>query len=49
MKQLKQIKNLEPKYGPALKLMGEIYMREKKYDRAVEHLKDAMSLDAKDP
>jgi hypothetical protein len=42
MKHLKRIKELNPNYGAALKLMGEIYLKEKKYDRAVQHLKEAL-------
>eukprot|EP00347_Sterkiella_histriomuscorum_P024543 403330746 len=44
VKCLRKIKQINPQYAAALRLMGEIYMREKKYERAVEHLKAALQI-----
>ncbi|CDW74858.1 tpr domain containing protein [Stylonychia lemnae] len=39
---LRRVKQINPQYGAALRLMGEIYLKEKKYDKAVEYLKEAL-------
>jgi Tfp pilus assembly protein PilF len=48
VKCLKKVRQLNPKYVAAIKLMGEIYLKEKKFDRAFLFLKEAMQLDPKD-
>jgi Tfp pilus assembly protein PilF len=48
VKYLKKIRQLDPTYVAAIKLMGEIFMKEKKFDRAVQFLKEALSLNEKD-
>jgi tetratricopeptide (TPR) repeat protein len=44
VKSLKRIRQINPKYVAAIRLMGEIYMKEKKFDRAVMYLKEALAL-----
>lgn len=39
---------MNPTYVAAIKLIGEIYMKEKKFDRAIQFLKEALSLNEKD-
>jgi Tfp pilus assembly protein PilF len=46
VKNLKKIRQQYPRSVSAIKLMGEIYMKEKKFDRAVQYLKEALSLNA---
>ena len=41
IKSLKKIKELNPEYQAAFRLLGEIYLKEKKIDLALEHLKTA--------
>lgn len=48
VKYLKKVRQMDPTYVAAIKLIGEIYMKEKRFDRAVEYLKEALSLNERD-
>lgn len=48
IKYLKKIRLLNPSYVAAIKLMGEIFMKEKKFDRSVQYLKEALALNPTD-